>query len=137
MTDASISRIVIRFLLDENVRSDVAEVLRERGHEVYLSRDITAPGAPDHLLATITAIDSLVFVTHDKDFKNFLKVLPKGHKIQMSKGSGRLQLLIPEAAAKARLEAELDFIELYHERCLRLSETFFVTVQKTGMRWNY
>lgn len=67
MSDASTSRIVIRFLLDENVRSDVADVLRGRGHEVYLARDITAPGTPDHILATITAIDSLVFVTHDKD----------------------------------------------------------------------
>lgn len=127
----------MRFLLDENVSDAVADLLRDRGHDVYLAREIIAPGTPDHILATISAIDSLILVTHDRDFKQFLNMIPHGHRARVAKGSGRLQLLINEATARQRLEFEIGMLEVYYERCLEADQVFFVTIQKSGVRWNY
>jgi hypothetical protein len=56
-------------LIDENVPDSVAIFLRERGHAVYLSHDVLAQGAKDHVIARLGDSMASIVVTFDRDFQ--------------------------------------------------------------------
>lgn len=60
----SSSTRLIRFLLDENVRIELAKFLRMRRQNVKLA----AKGSPDKILAAISKKEKRVLVTNDVDF---------------------------------------------------------------------
>jgi predicted nuclease of predicted toxin-antitoxin system len=55
----------MRFLIDENVRTEVSDFLSTVGDTVGVS-----PGATDTEVAKVARTESRVIVTHDKDFAN-------------------------------------------------------------------
>jgi hypothetical protein len=125
----------IRFLLDENVSNSVIEVLEARGHEVYLARDVFAAGTPDRMLAVLTAHESLVVVTHDRDFRAISKLLPEESRSKFRRGAGRIQLSVPEIDARRYLERHLPLIELKYELCLQEGTPLLVEILKTVVRF--
>lgn len=125
----------IRFLLDENVSNSVIEVLEERGHEVLLARNVFAAGTPDRLLAVLTANESLVVVTHDRDFRAITKLLPEEGRSQFRKGAGRIQLSVPEVDARVYLQRHLPLIEMKYEMCLQDGTPLLVEILKTVLRF--
>lgn len=124
----------IRFLLDENVSNSVLAILEARGHEVLLARDITAAGTPDAVLAVLIAHESMVIVTHDRDFRSIRRLLPEKDRRRYARGAGRLQLDIPEIHAAAYLEDHLPLLEFYYEDCQRKGKPFQVIIQKSGVK---
>ena len=66
MDEGSPGRMLL--LIDENVPRSVADLFRERGHDVRLVLDLFLPGTPDPVIATIGDRMSALVVTWDKDF---------------------------------------------------------------------
>lgn len=124
----------IRFLLDENVSNAVIELLESRGHTVLLSRDVTAAGTPDNILAVLSAHESLVIVSHDKHFRTYSKLLPEHERKRFTQGAGRLQLEVPEVRARTRIEEELAMIEFAYHDCQRRGLPFRMTIKKSGVK---
>lgn len=60
--------MTIRFHLDENVHSAVAEALRRRGIDVTTTPDADLVGASDHQHLSFALDQRRVVVTHDVDF---------------------------------------------------------------------
>ncbi|MBI2591027.1 MAG: DUF5615 family PIN-like protein [Candidatus Blackburnbacteria bacterium] len=58
-----------RFLLDENVRIDLARFLKAGGFDVLLA----PKSAPDSKLAAISKKEKRVLVTNDSDFEDYAK----------------------------------------------------------------
>lgn len=125
---------LIRFLSDENVREDILEFLEERGHEVVRSRNVLAAGTPDQLLALLGRFESLVVVTHDRDFRNFRKLLPEGERTQFSRGSGRLQLEIAYEKALMRVSEEIENIEHHYHQAQKNERLFLMTIQDANIK---
>lgn len=124
----------IRFLLDENVSSNVIDVLEARGHEVTRVVDIAAAGTPDAMLALFISHESMVIITHDRHFRSITKMLPEKNRNQYAKGAGRLQLEVPESDAREYLEAHLPFVEFSYAECQREGEPFQAIIQKSGFK---
>lgn len=124
----------IRFLLDENVSHSVIGLLERRGHEVLLSRDLTAEGTPDTILAVLTAYESLVVISHDRHFRAFRNLLPEHDRNRLARNAGRIQLEVPEARARARLEQALPLIEFSYAECRRNGTPFMMIIQKAGIK---
>lgn len=59
----------MRFFLDHNVPTSVAEALSAAGHEVIVLKDALAPTAPDPVVAAAAAANDAILVTFDKDFR--------------------------------------------------------------------
>jgi hypothetical protein len=124
----------IRFLLDENVSNSVVDVLESRGHVVLLARDVMAAGTPDAVLAVLVAHESMVIVTHDRDFRAIRRMLPERDRRRYAQGAGRLQLEIPETDASAAIEDRLPLLEFWYEDCQRKGKPFQVILQKSGIK---
>ena len=124
----------IRFLFDENVRSDVVEIFRERGHEVIQSRDVLAISAPDQLLALLGKFESLVIVTHDKDFRKYRQMLPDHGRSRFTAGAGRLQLEIAYELSLQRVTEEIENIEHHYRQAIRRRVPFIMSIQKANIR---
>lgn len=125
----------IRFLLDENVSNSVIELLEQHdGHEVLLSRDLTAEGTPDTILAILTSHESLVVISHDRHFRSFKTLLPEHDRNRLARNAGRIQLEIPEARARARLEHALPLIAFSYAECRRTGTPFMMIIQKAGIK---
>lgn len=60
--------VKIRFHLDENVDSAVADGLRRRGIDVTMPNDVGLIGAPDEAHLAFAVAQQRVIFTHDDDF---------------------------------------------------------------------
>lgn len=126
----------IRFLLDENVQNSVIDLLESRGHEVLLSRDLTAEGTPDTILAILTSRESLVVISHDRHFRSFKNLLPEHDRNRLARSAGRIQLEMPEVRARDRLEKALPLIEVSYADCRERGVPFMMTIQKANMKFD-
>lgn len=59
----------LSFLLDQNVPNSVAEVLKARGHDVLLLRDIAPVDTPDPTVARLALLNGAILVSFDGDMK--------------------------------------------------------------------
>lgn len=110
-------------LLDEQVPGSLADVFRERGHTVYLAKDLLPSGSPDQIVAATA--DKLgpgaVLVTWDKDYQ---ALVPRASKT----GAGRFRNLsrisfgCPEPQAEVRLLQVIDTIEFTHDKAMAQSD---------------
>lgn len=103
----------MHFFLDENVPVSVAQVLRERGHEVSFVVDILAVGSPDPVVATASEELSAVLVSADRDFKSIGARIQMG-RIRYSRLS-RVALMCNEPQASQRMEKAIGLIESEYE----------------------
>jgi hypothetical protein len=109
-------------------------VLEKRGHEVIRSRDVVAAGTPDQVLVILGSYESLVIVTHDRDFRRFRSMLPPGERSRFSKGSGRLQLEVDYAKAPLRVEEEIENIEPHFAQALKRNVPFIMAIMDASIR---
>lgn len=87
----SLSTPVPKFLLDENVRAELARFLLSRGFNVALA----PKSAPDSKLASISKVQKRILVTNDWDFTEYTN--DRLHAL--------IWLKIPQHDAKALLAA--------------------------------
>lgn len=124
----------IRFLIDENVRNDVSEIFRKRGHEVILSRDVTASATPDHVIAPYGKYESLVIVSHDRDFRKYRKLLPDHERSRFTAGAGRLQLEIDYARSPQRVAEEIEAIEFHYAQAQIRHKPFLMVIMDANIK---
>lgn len=124
----------IRFLLDENVSKTVVDVLKARGHDVIRAQDVFDAGTPDRTLAILIAHESMVIITHDRDFRRIREMFPEQDRRRYAHGAGRLQLEVPEMDAKRHLQERLPLIEFHYEECQRAGKPFRMILQKNGVK---
>lgn len=66
----------MRLKLDENLSRSVAELCRAAGHDVATVRDQGLLGAPDETIFEVSARESRVLVTLDRDLGQVLRFPP-------------------------------------------------------------
>ena len=126
--------LILRLLLDHNVPSSVAEVFRERGHDVQLVKDILPIDAADPLIAAVCQEDNLILVTGDRDFKVIASRIPRGARTRFRRLS-RISLQCNEPQAAQRVSAAMTLIESEYEIALNSSDKrIFIVVQNAGIK---
>lgn len=104
----------MRLLIDENITVSITELLRERGHEVVLVRDVMAPDTPDPAIARAGNGMGAIIVTFDKDFHGLMARKGKQGDLRFP----RLGLILLEnikVQGAARLKSFIELIEKEHE----------------------
>src|SRR5947208_15509398 len=97
------------FMLDENVRVDVADMLNEQGHEPKFIRDYDPPGSRDPLVATVAQELNAVLLSFDGDFEVIAARIPKGHRKRFRELS-RILMRCHEPQAANRLKLALALV---------------------------
>jgi hypothetical protein len=123
----------MRLMLDQNVAQGVAAVFIANGHEVLYARDLLQQDSPDPLLAVAAALEGLIVVTHDRDFRRYRELFPQGFRTQARHATGRIVLMIDEAKAAARVADVIELIELQHAFAVRRGIRFMLTVTATNV----
>lgn len=95
-------------LLDENIARSVGTYLVSRDHQVVESREVVGTQAADHVLEWIAAEESLILVTHDRDFKTIIKGISRR---RLRRHAMILWLNISEPRAVRRLSQVFDLNE--------------------------
>jgi len=127
--------IKMRLLIDQNVAQDVIDFLKARGHDVQLSRDVFQPESPDRLLAIGAALEGLVVVSHDRDFRRFSDLFPQGFRTRAKTSTGRIVIAVEPAKALARIEAVIDLIELQYDFAVSRRIRFMVNITGSGLNF--
>jgi hypothetical protein len=115
--------VVMTLLLDEHVPTSVADVLRNRGHTVYLVTDLLPGGSPDHTVAATG--DRLgagtVLVTWDKDFGGIVPRVSKAGAGRF-RNLSRISFRCPEPQGAIRLSQEIEFIEFKYQAVMKVPD---------------
>ena len=107
--------MLLRFLLDENVPVAVKDVLEAERHDVIVVTELAPVGSPDQVVATISAQEGRILVSHDKDMKRIERYISEGATERFPSLS-RLMLTCPEPAAADRLKLFLQIVAAEAER---------------------
>jgi predicted nuclease of predicted toxin-antitoxin system len=67
------------FKIDENLHDEVAELLRNNGHDAVTVHDQQMRGHPDEELASVCQREGRVMVTQDLDFSNIVAYPPENY----------------------------------------------------------
>lgn len=89
----------MRFLVDENIRKEVAGFLRSCGHDVIVSTS----GAKDEEIARIAKQTKRIILTHDQHFADILMYPPEEY-------SGIIRIKIHPPSAPTIINALKDFL---------------------------
>ena len=100
----------MRFMLDENVPAEMAEMLVVHGHQAEFIRDYVPPGAADPLVATVAEQNNSVLVSFDGDFQVIAPRIPIGHRARFRRLS-RIWMRCGEPMGARRLESALSLVE--------------------------
>ena len=108
----------MKFFLDENVAASVQRVLEEAGHTVFWTRDITATGVADDVVAAIAENSHAILVSHDKDFRKIAPRIPNGQR-QRFRQLSMIRLSCTKPRAAERFATVLPYLEFdFHQRSL-------------------
>ena len=69
----------MKFKVDENLPIDVAQLLREAGHDVYSVHEQRIVGAKDHVLAEVCQSENRAMVTLDIHFADIRTYPPENY----------------------------------------------------------
>lgn len=125
----------MRLLIDENVPASVADVFRERGHEVQLVRDVLPSGTADPVVARIGNRLAAVVVTWDRDFDQLVRRIPEGNRAAFRRlGRITFSCTEPQGAQKAR--EYMDYFELHYTKALASPDTrMIVQIQGSAIKF--
>lgn len=123
----------MRLLLDQNVPQAVADIFSDRGHEVLYSRDVLQQDSPDSLIAITAAVEGLIVVSIDKDFKRYAELFPQGFQIPPRRMTGRIAINVDETRAAKRIADIVDVIEFQFLRAKARGIRLLVVVSATGV----
>jgi len=101
---------------------------------VLLSRDMSAEGTPDQVLAIFGKFESLVIVTHDRDFTKYRQMLPTHARREFSEGAAQLMMDVEYGQSLQRIRDEIRAVEFVYEEALAARKPFIMTIQKVGYR---
>lgn len=99
----------MRFMLDENVPVDMADMLIEQGHEAQFILDYVPPGAADAIVASVSEQENCVLISFDRDFEQIAPRIPHGHKARFKRLS-RIWMRCDEPDGVARLMSAIDLL---------------------------
>jgi predicted nuclease of predicted toxin-antitoxin system len=68
----------LRFLVDENLPRDIAQLLRQREHDVIYVPDSSLRSAADTTLRSLAASEGRIMITRDLGFRFTERPLPAG-----------------------------------------------------------
>jgi hypothetical protein len=122
----------MRLLIDQNVPQPVADLFASRGHEVLYSRDVLQQNSPDQLIAITAALEGLIVVTLDADFKRYRDLFPQGFRARARQLTGRVVIGVKEPQAAARVNQVIDLIEFHYGRAAGAGLRLMVTITATG-----
>lgn len=97
---------------------------------MIFSRDVVSVSAPDQLLAILGSFEGLVVITHDKDFKNYRRMIPEGERGKFAAGAGRLWIKVPNVDSPRRIQEEIEVIEFHFGQALQRGKQFDMTIQR-------
>ncbi len=123
----------MRFFLDHNVPTSVAEALGAAGHEVIVLKDALAPNTPDPVVALAAAANEAILLSFDKDFRALAGRLGVSHN-RLRKLS-RVQMRCKGPTGARRLTEALSLIQ--HEwdyAQSRSDKRIFVEVLDLGIK---
>lgn len=123
----------MRLLFDQDVVQHVADIFIRRGHDVSFSRDVLQQNSPDQLVAISAAIQGLIVVTNDKDYKRYSELFPQGYQRKARKMTGRIVLAMNQARTAARVEELIEDIEYHHAQAVRRGKRLMITISETNM----
>jgi hypothetical protein len=123
----------MRLLIDQNVPQAVSDVFIARGHDVQFSRVVLQQNSPDPLIAIAAALEGLVVVTNDADFKKYRDLFPVGFRTQARKLTGRIVIGVDPAKAAARVAAVIDLIEMHHAYAAARRIRFMINISPTSI----
>lgn len=99
----------MKFLVDENLPSEVAEQLREAGHEAATAFELGLVGQADVQLAAVCRRDHRALISLDLDFANTLVYPPAdyfGLVVLRLEQQSKPHVLVVTAALMAKLSEE-------------------------------
>ena len=123
----------MRLLFDQNAPQAVADIFAARGHIIEYSRDVLQQSSPDHLIAIVAALEGLVVVTKDKDYKRYSELFPQGFRSEARRLTGRFIIGIEEAKAAARVADLIDLIEAHYINAARRGVRLQLNISATGI----
>jgi predicted nuclease of predicted toxin-antitoxin system len=100
----------MRFMLDENVPAEMADMLVAGGHEAEFIRDYVPPGAADPLVATVAEQNNSILISFDGDFQLIAPRIPIGHRRRFRRLS-RIWMRCGEPQGARRLESALELVK--------------------------
>jgi hypothetical protein len=125
--------VKLRLLIDQNVAQAVAEVFTSRGHDVQFSRDVLQQNSPDPLIAIAAAMEGLIVITHDSDFRRYRALFPQGFRTQARRMTGRIVLAVDEARASKRVSEVIEVIEFHFAYATSRGIRLMVSISETGI----
>jgi predicted nuclease of predicted toxin-antitoxin system len=97
------------FLLDENVPTEVVDMLVNHGHRAEFIREYIPTGSPDPLVATVSEELEAILVSFDGDFQRIAPRIPHGQRARFRKLC-RIWMRCTEPQAAKRLASALDLV---------------------------
>ena len=101
------------FLIDENVPSSVANVLRSLGHGVELVKDRLTAGTSDEVVAAAADDLDAIVVTVDKDFKRHIARQPPNNQLRWRR-LGRVSLSCKPLRMASRMGTAMHLVASEH-----------------------
>lgn len=97
--------------------------------------ELTAPDAPDNLIAFVASHDGLILVSHDRDFKRFAHLFPVGQRATFRRGAGQIIIQVRENQARERLSVLWESILFHYQLAQRQGIRFYATVSDNNVTY--
>lgn len=125
-------------LIDENVPESVTRLLKDRGHDVRLVRELLPAGTPDPVIAVVgNDLGAIVVTWNHKDFKKLVARVPRATQASLRK-LGRINFRCHEARGRQRLEEMIEWVEFEYAQVqkkkdkrlmVEIGETYFRVIR--------
>jgi hypothetical protein len=120
--------VFMRVLIDQNVDDRVQQSFRNRGHSVFLVRELLGAQAADTLIAVTACDQGFVVVTHDKHYRRFQQLIAIGARNEYAAGAGRISLSVTEPRAAVLLEKYMRDIEYHFSRAIEDGQRLLIRI---------
>ena len=116
-----------RLYLDQMLRHEVAQALRDEGHDVLRATEVGQARADDHQILQKAISENRILVTLDEHFGDWV-ILP------LSKHSGVIRLKINPTTSKNAIKLLLPFLRLHSSDQLK---NYLVILSPKRSKWVY
>ena len=118
---------ICRLYLDQMLRHEVAQVLRDAGHDVLRATEVGQARADDHQILQKAIAENRVLVTLDEHFGDWV-ILP------LSEHSGVIRLKINPTTSNNALKLLLPFLRLHSSDQFK---NYLVILSAKRSKWVY
>ena len=118
---------ICRFYLDQMLRHEVAQALRDEGHDVLRATEVGQARADDHQILQKAISENRILVTLDEHFGDWV-ILP------LSEHSGVIRLKINPTTSNNTIKLLLPFIRLHSSDQFK---NYLVILSPKRSKWVY